>query len=121
MYLGRLVVGGIVAAMVSGAVSAQEVGSPASGRRLAERLCAECHNVQPDAPRSASFGAPSFVTVAAVPGMTATALFATLQTSHRTMPNVMLGADEKSDIIAYILSLRPAVPTPSPPLVPGGR
>jgi hypothetical protein len=38
--------------------------------------------------------------------MTSIALSATLNTSHRAMPNIMLEADEQADIIAYILSLK---------------
>jgi hypothetical protein len=38
--------------------------------------------------------------------MTAIALSAALNTSHRSMPNIMLEADEQADIIAYILGLK---------------
>jgi hypothetical protein len=38
--------------------------------------------------------------------MTAIALSAALQTSHASMPNIMLEADERADIIAYIISLK---------------
>jgi len=38
--------------------------------------------------------------------MTAIALSAGLNTSHRSMPNIMLERDEQADIIAYILSLK---------------
>jgi hypothetical protein len=38
--------------------------------------------------------------------MTAIALSAALNTSHPTMPNIMLEAAERADIIAYILSLK---------------
>ena len=44
--------------------------------------------------------------IASIPGMTATALSAALNTSHRAMPNIMLAADEQADIITYILSLK---------------
>jgi cytochrome c len=44
--------------------------------------------------------------MASAPGMTAIALSAALSTSHRTMPNIMLEPDERTDIIAYILSLK---------------
>jgi hypothetical protein len=40
------------------------------------------------------------------PIMTAIALSAALNTSHRSMPNIMLEADEQANIIAYILSLK---------------
>jgi hypothetical protein len=38
--------------------------------------------------------------------MTAMALSAALNTSHRSMPNILLTADEQADIIAYISSLK---------------
>jgi hypothetical protein len=38
--------------------------------------------------------------------MTSIALSAALNTSHRTMPNIILQADEQADVIAYILSLK---------------
>jgi len=59
--------------------------------------------VQASSPNPA---APAFETIANVPGMTAVALAAALQSSHQTMPNVMLDANQRTDITAYILSLR---------------
>jgi hypothetical protein len=38
--------------------------------------------------------------------MTAAALRAALNTSHRTMPNLVIKDDDADSIIAYILSLR---------------
>jgi hypothetical protein len=38
--------------------------------------------------------------------MTAMALSAALNTSHHSMPNILLAADGQADIIAYILSLK---------------
>lgn len=40
--------------------------------------------------------------------MTDRALRVWLQTSHPTMPNFVLTRDERNDIAAYILSLKPA-------------
>ena len=85
---------------------AQEVGQPSRGLVLAQRLCAECHAVQKEYARSPNANAPRFQAIASIPGMTATALSAALNTSHRAMPNIMLAADEQADIIAYILSLK---------------
>ena len=85
---------------------AQEIGQAGRGLESARHLCAECHAVQREAARSPNDNAPPFATIASVPGMTATALSAALNTPHRTMPNIMLAADERADIIAYILSLK---------------
>ena len=85
---------------------AQEVGQPGRGLELANRLCTQCHAVQKSQARSPNERAPRFETIAAVPGMTAMALSAALNTSHRTMPNILLAPDEQAHIIAYILSLK---------------
>jgi mono/diheme cytochrome c family protein len=85
---------------------AQEIGQPGRGFVLAQRLCAECHAIQKEYSRSANANAPRFQAIASIPGMTATALSAAFNTSHRAMPNIILAADEQADIIAYILSLK---------------
>ena len=85
---------------------AQEIGQPGRGFVLAQRLCAECHAIQKEYSRSANANAPRFQAIASIPGMTATALSAAFNTSHRAMPNIILAADEQADIIAYVLSLK---------------
>ena len=47
-----------------------------------------------------------FARIANIPGMTAAALRAALNTSHSTMPNLVIKDDDADSIIAYILSLR---------------
>jgi cytochrome c len=96
----------IALAMPTGPSAAQEVGRPGRGLELAQRLCAQCHAVQKQQTRSPNNDAPRFPVIASVPGMTAIALSAALNTSHRAMPNIMLQPDEQADIIAYILSLK---------------
>jgi cytochrome c len=86
--------------------TAQEIGQPDRGRELAQRICAQCHAVLKNQAPSPNERAPRFQTIASVPGMTAIALSATLNSSHRSMPNVMLEPDEQAHIIAYILSLK---------------
>lgn len=85
---------------------AQEIGQASRGLALAQHLCTQCHAVQKGDKRSPNEDAPRFQVIASVPGMTAMALSAALNTSHTSMPNVMLQADERADIIAYILSLK---------------
>ena len=85
---------------------AQEVGQASRGLALAQRLCAECHTIEKQYARSTNAHAPRFQAVASTPGMTAMALSAALNTSHQSMPNMLLAADEQADIIAYILSLK---------------
>jgi hypothetical protein len=66
----------------------------------------ECHAVLRGEVRSPNAAAPPFQAVARVPGMTAAALHVALTTSHRTMPNIILDAEERRNIAAYILSLK---------------
>ena len=109
MRANQLMLAAVIAlAMPAGHGAGQEIGQSSRGRGLvlAQRLCAECHAVQKEYSRSPNANAPRFQAIAAIPGMTATALSAALNTSHRAMPNIMLAADEQADIIAYILSLK---------------
>ncbi len=76
------------------------------GRILARQFCGECHAVQAPILSPGNFPAPSFVAIAATPGMTAIAMNSFLNTSHRTMPNIVLTADQRKEIVDYILSLR---------------
>ena len=75
---------------------------------MARQICSECHTVDRSQAPSPNPASPRFETIANVPGMTAAALTVALQTSHRTMPNVMLNPEELRNVIAYILSLRRA-------------
>ena len=101
-----LLAAAFASAMLIAYGEAQEIGRPSRGLASAQHLCAECHAVQKGQARSPNDNAPPFAAIASVPGMTATALSATLNTPHRTMPNIMLAADEQADIVAYILSLK---------------
>lgn len=84
---------------------AQDNSPVQRGRAVAERRCAGCHAVQTGETVSPNAAAVSFSRVAALSGVTELALQARLQTSHQTMPNLILDADEMRDVIAYILSL----------------
>ena len=96
----------VASALASGYVEAQETGQTVKGLALAQKVCAECHAIDKRQVRSPNPAAPRFEAVANVPGMTAIALTAALQTSHRTMPNLMFDRDELRNIVAYILSLK---------------
>jgi mono/diheme cytochrome c family protein len=85
---------------------AQEAGDARSGQALARGVCAACHAVAKGQTSSPDPNAPSFEQLAHVPGMTTLALTVALQTSHATMPNLMLSPDELRDVTAYITSLR---------------
>jgi hypothetical protein len=48
----------------------------------------------------------TFEVIAKTPGMTGMALSVWLTTPHRNMPHLILSAQERDDVIAYITSLR---------------
>ena len=50
--------------------------------------------------------APRFRHVADTTGMTATALQVWMQTSHPTMPNIIVAPSDMRNVIAYIPSLK---------------
>ncbi len=75
---------------------------------MAKQICAECHAVEKGLFLSRNAAAPRFEDIANMPGMTATALAAALQTSHRTMPNLVLDSGQLANIVAYIQSLKRA-------------
>jgi mono/diheme cytochrome c family protein len=76
------------------------------GQSYARMVCAECHAVEKAQTRSPNAMAPAFAVVASTSGMTELALRTWLQTPHPTMPNLVLKADERDDVVAYILSLK---------------
>ena len=86
--------------------SAQEMGDANKGEALAQSVCAQCHAVGKGEMNSPNPKAPTFTTVASTRGMTEMALRVWLQSPHPTMPSLMLDADAKDDVIAYILSLK---------------
>ena len=94
--------------LASSQIRAQLMDQPKQGLILAQQICAQCHAVEAGSASSPNAAAPRFEDIANIPGMTATAISATLHTSHRTMPNVMLDSDQASNIVAYLLSLKRA-------------
>jgi mono/diheme cytochrome c family protein len=85
---------------------AAQIGGAEQGLAIARTRCAECHLLGKETGRSENENAPTFAKIAETPGMTAAALRAALNSSHRTMPNLVLEGDDVDSIIAYILSLK---------------
>src|SRR5262245_52639790 len=81
--------------------SAQVPGDAQKGQVYARMVCAECHAVDRTQVPSPNSNAPSFASVAGTPGMTELALRTWLQTPHPTMPNLLLKADDRDNVIAY--------------------
>jgi cytochrome c2 len=86
-------------------VFAQDAGDAIRGWKLAVRACAGCHEIRHEA-RSGNPRAPTLTAIANTKGMTAIALNVALLTSHRSMPNVVLNAQDRADVIAFILTLK---------------
>ncbi len=82
-------------------VLGQQAGDPAAGQRFAEASCLSCHGSAAAVPN-----APAVRADAAMPSNTARSLDVFLRTSHPPMPNLILSATQRDDVIAYILSLR---------------
>lgn len=90
-------------ASVSLAAAADD-GDTKAGLDYAKLYCSSCHGIAgEDSPLPQ---APRFADVAHQPGMTATALQAWLETSHPTMPNIIVAPKDMQNVIAYILSLK---------------
>jgi mono/diheme cytochrome c family protein len=89
-----------------GASAQQLPGDPLAGGKLAREVCAACHIVADDQLVDPDVGAPTFFEVIDDPSVSELSLRAFLQTSHATMPNLILTPDETDDIIAYLLTLK---------------
>lgn len=93
--------------LASSMAHAQGLGNADDGFAYAHAHCAECHGVESAADDfSPNVDAPDFSEVANTPGMTERALRVWLQTSHPTMPNFIIPANVRDDLVAYIMSLK---------------
>ena len=93
---------------MAGVAAAQEAGDAAKGLAYAVRVCAECHGVLAIDRASPMMGLATFKAIANSPGMSGTALAVWLRTPHQSMPNLVIETEDRSNVIAYILSLREA-------------
>jgi mono/diheme cytochrome c family protein len=84
--------------------AADDLSKSQAGHAYAETYCSKCHSL--GAGPSPLPQAPRFKEVAEHPGITAMSLQAFLQSSHPTMPNIILEPEDMSNVIAYILSLK---------------
>ena len=101
-------IGLTLAAAMLLALSAQAFAQEAdieAGAAYAGQVCAACHAVLPNEEISPLPQAPTFQSVADTPGMTELALTVWLQSSHPTMPNIILERDDLRNVAAYIRSL----------------
>jgi mono/diheme cytochrome c family protein len=93
-----------VGALLDAPVFAQQIGNTTRGWKLAFGTCGDCHAIY----NTGKYGnrAPTFSAIANVKGMSAMALNVALLSAHRSMPNIMLNAQERADVIAFILTLK---------------
>ena len=97
---------GFFLTLASGAVAfaAADVGDPQAGFEYAKEYCSPCHGIS--AEKSPLPKATRFREVADRPGVTGTALRVWMETSHPTMPNIVVEKQDMLNVIAYILSLK---------------
>jgi mono/diheme cytochrome c family protein len=86
--------------------AAQSIGDAGRGLAYAQKTCAECHAVLSSQTASPRLGVATFKAIADTPGMTSIAIRVWLQTPHPTMPNLIIDAGDRDDVIAYIESLK---------------
>jgi len=101
----RAMVLGAAMLLVSYSAAKAQDADIAAGAAYAEEVCAACHAVLANENMSPLPQAPTFQSVADTPGMTEMALTVWMQSSHPTMPNIILKSDELRYVVAYIRSL----------------
>jgi hypothetical protein len=85
---------GLLLTIASVPAFSQEIGDTELGRQYAEETCSSCHAVHAHEIDSRFQHATPFQIVADASGKTANALTAWLQTSHPTMPNIIMSDEE---------------------------
>ena len=94
--------------VASTSASAQQDGDVGRGKAYAQETCASCHGVLSTDLSSPRPNTITFKAVANAPGMTGTAINVFLLTPHRSMPNLIIEPRDRTDVIAYIVSLQDA-------------
>jgi mono/diheme cytochrome c family protein len=88
----------------SGPALAGQIGDPQAGFTYAKEVCSKCHGIS--AEKSPLPKATRFREIADRPGITGTALRVWMETSHPTMPNIVVSHQDMLNVIAYILDLK---------------
>jgi mono/diheme cytochrome c family protein len=86
--------------VAAGARGQEDVGDPKAGFVVANEICASCHAITREQGMLPVLEGPRFDDVADTPGMTATALFVWMRTSHPTMPNMILKPEDLRNVVA---------------------
>ena len=86
--------------------AAAQINDPASGHKLAERLCVSCHAIGGGASGPMRADVPGFTSIANRPGQTSEAIAGKIVVPHPEMPQIQLTRNEIASLAAYIMSLR---------------
>ena len=100
----RLLILSVALAVATSARAAEAVGDPQAGFEYAKEICSACHGIP--AENSPLPKATRFRKIADRPGVTGTALRVWMETSHPTMPNIVIEKQDMLNVIAYMLSLK---------------
>src|SRR3954462_15339429 len=85
--------------------AAQPSDSVSAGHRLAEAWCKDCHAIEATT-AGTSRGPPHFIAIANRTSTTALSLKVFLQTSHKSMPNLIIAPHQADDLVNYFWSLK---------------
>jgi mono/diheme cytochrome c family protein len=93
-----------VALTLFGSIDAAFAQNVENGRRLSERLCAECHAIGSGPGKGK--GVPSFASIANKATGTSEMIAAFLRLPHATMTNSPLSPQDARDIAALIMGMK---------------
>ena len=102
LALVAMLIGAVI--ILAARAKAEDIDNAQAGYTYAQAYCAKCHGISGEP--SPLPQAPRFKIVAEQPGITAMSLQVWLQTSHPTMPNIIVEPKDMKNVIAYILSLK---------------
>jgi len=100
----KLLVAGCYAGGIFGS-AASSAADADNGKTLANRWCSSCHVVAHDQ-KLATDQAPSFASLAKLPGFDASKLAFLLLKPHPNMPSLSLSRAEIADLAGYIATLK---------------
>lgn len=102
----RFVALSILALLAGGGALAAELGDAQRGLDYARVNCADCHAVEPREMLSPFSQVPAFREIANTPGISELALISFFQTTHPTMPDIVVPGADVRDLVAYFQSLK---------------
>jgi mono/diheme cytochrome c family protein len=85
--------------------AADAEGHAQAGLAYAEEVCSGCHSVGAGGKTSPNIKAPPFQVIASSTLVTSREIEAWLMSSHPDMPDLMVPADKRADMLAYLKSL----------------